>query len=99
MTSMFALPLNVFRKSAICPSSRDLLTFADSKLDVARESLIEAHLRDCDFCRAELHLLERHRPQPELTAATEIPLSLRQLAEFVLQEDRRSRLWHHTREN
>jgi len=84
VTKIISLPLNVFRKSATCPRSEDLLALTQSKLSFSRQALIEAHLEHCEFCRAELQLLGRYRPQSEVTTASEIPLSLRQLAEYLL---------------
>ena len=89
--NVFSLPLNVFRKSAICPCSEDLLAFTQAKLNVACRSLIEAHLSHCDFCHAELQLLERHRPPPERIAVTQIPIDLKHLAEYVLQQGGKAR--------
>ena len=86
VTNVFSLPLNVFRKSAICPPSEDLLALAKATLNLPRRSFIEAHLSHCEFCRAELQLLEKHRPQPEVVSATEIPMNLKQLAEYILQK-------------
>lgn len=92
MANVFSLPLNVFRKSAICPSSENLLAFTRNRLNLARQSLVEAHLSHCEFCRAELQLLERHRPQPETIAVTHIPINLKQLAEYVLQKGAANRM-------
>jgi len=89
VTAAFSLPLNVFRKSAICPSSEDLLAFGKARLNLARRSLIEAHLSHCEFCRAELQLLEKHRPALEPVPATQIPIRLRELAEYVLKKSLR----------
>lgn len=89
VTVVLSLPLNVFCKSAICPSSEDLLLYSRTRLNLARRSLIEAHLANCDFCRAELQLLARYRPQPELIAVAQMPIKLRELAEYVFKKDER----------
>lgn len=87
MTEIFSLPLNVFRKSAICPRSEDLLSLTDLKVNLGRRVLIDAHLERCEFCRAELHLLRRHRPKPETMTIGEMPVRLRRLAEYWLRKD------------
>jgi hypothetical protein len=43
--------------------------------------MIDRHLRDCDFCSAEIHLLKRHRAAAETTDVVEMPSHLRGLAE------------------
>lgn len=84
MTTVFSLPLNVFRKSAICPRSEELLAFTRSRLNLERSGLIEAHLDHCEFCWAELQLLRYYQPQPERTTTVQIPASLKRLAECLL---------------
>jgi hypothetical protein len=79
-----SLPLNVFGKSAACPASQALLDFARSRTSAIRRELIACHLRRCEFCRAELQLLQRFPSAPEQVKFAEIPPSLRALAESML---------------
>lgn len=53
-------------------------------------NLVVSHLDDCDFCWAELQLLERFPADPEIVALTEMPPSLRALAESILGTARRT---------
>jgi len=76
-----SLPDETFRKTACCPASEMLLSYRRHQLALRELLEIEMHLRDCDFCSAELQLLTRHRPLPELSGAEEIPSRLRRLAE------------------
>ena len=48
--------------------------------------MVETHLRDCEFCSAELQLLKRHRNELEEYRAVEIPIQLRRLAEDLLSK-------------
>jgi hypothetical protein len=84
MISLLSLPLNIFAKSISCPSADRLLAFSKSLLSPAQLQLIVGHLEECDFCRAELHLLERFPCRPEVIAVAEMPASLRAFAESIL---------------
>jgi hypothetical protein len=46
---------------------------------------IETHLTCCDFCGAELHLLNRYRGDAEEYSFVEMPSQLRRLAEDLLK--------------
>ena len=85
---MRSLPLTIFGKSAKCPSSQTLLAFVGSRLAAGRSEFISAHLDECEFCRAELQLLERFPNEPEQAVVREIPPRLRVLAESVLRKSR-----------
>jgi hypothetical protein len=85
-----SLPLNIFAKSASCPSAETLLTFSKSQLAPGQTQLVDAHLERCDFCRAELHMLERFPCEPEAVRVPEMPPSLRVLAESILGNPRRN---------
>ncbi len=78
------LPINTFCKSAHCPASETLLIYRRSQVAPGEKALIEAHLATCDFCSAELHLLDRYRYSPEETLFAEIPEEIRKLAEELL---------------
>jgi hypothetical protein len=45
---------------------------------------VKEHLRDCDFCDAELRLLAHHQPTAVKYTTPEIPMNLRILAESIL---------------
>ena len=81
---MSFLPLTIFRKSAACPSSETLLAYRQSGLPCTPREWIELHLAGCDFCRAELQLLNRYRYVRERVTVGEIPPKLRKLAASVL---------------
>lgn len=70
-----------FRKTATCPASELLLAYRRHQLAIRELLEIELHLRGCDFCSAELQLLSRHRPLADSSAAEEIPIRLRRLAD------------------
>jgi len=79
-----SLPLNIFRKSVTCPSSQMLLDFIKSTCGPVHRGLVAEHLQECEFCRAEIQLLERFPLQQEHVRFTQIPPELRALAESVL---------------
>ena len=81
---MSFLPLTIFRKSAACPSSETLLAYRQSGLPCTPREWIELHLAGCDFCRAELQLLNRYRYVSEPVTVGEMPPELRELAASVL---------------
>lgn len=84
MIELLSLPLSVFAKSAACPPADNLLSFSKSLLSTEQNRSIAAHLEDCDFCRAELQLLERFPGTSEAIAVGEMPRTLRVLAESIL---------------
>ena len=73
-----------FQKTAACPASATLLSFRCQNLPADTESLVKKHLRDCDFCCAELTLLAHHEPATGGYKVPEIPMDLRILAESIL---------------
>ncbi|HKP37085.1 MAG TPA: hypothetical protein VJT71_09510 [Pyrinomonadaceae bacterium] len=78
------LPVNIFRKSAHCPASETLLAYRRSRVSRGEKAFVEAHLAHCEFCSAELHLLDRYRSGAEEIVMTQIPAYLKQLAEELL---------------
>src|SRR6266852_3277230 len=76
-----------FHKTARCPSSQTLLAYR-RRLSIKDRVAVEVHLSSCDFCSAELQLLTRHRYRGEESSMTEIPASLRRLAEDILRTAR-----------
>jgi len=73
-----------FRKTAGCPASATLLSYAADNLPADVAGGVKAHLEVCDFCSAELRLLAHHTPATGVYNAPEIPLDLRILAESML---------------
>jgi hypothetical protein len=81
-TSRATLP---FRKTAACPAAATLVSFRCRNLPAELGTSVEAHLRDCDFCCAELRLLAHHEPvMSGGHKVPEIPINLRILAESIL---------------
>jgi len=81
-TSRTTLP---FRKTATCPASATLVSFRCQNLPAETAKSIKDHLKDCDFCCAELTLLAHHEPAATGAYKTpEIPMNLRILAESIL---------------
>jgi hypothetical protein len=77
-----------FCKRATCPSSETLLAYRTCGLAVERMLSVVSHLEECDFCGAELQLLTEHAPpEEEECTFTDIPESLRWLAESLLSTD------------
>ena len=81
MATAFA---SLFNKKVGCPSSQDLLDYDQAGLASAHSLRIEAHLADCDFCNAELQLLNRYQNTQDEYSFVEMPLQLRGLAERLL---------------
>jgi hypothetical protein len=75
---------SLFNKKVECPSSQDLLDYDQARLASAHSLRIEAHLTDCDFCNAELQLLNRYQNTQDEYSFVEMPLQLRGLAERLL---------------
>jgi len=73
-----------FCKTARCPSSEALLQYRRHAVTIGELLAIDRHLRDCDFCSAEMQLLKRHRPEAEETEMVELPTDLQRLAAGIL---------------
>jgi len=75
-----------FSKCLECPTSEQLLAFHLGQCGGDQYSEINAHIRGCDFCGAELDLY-RHFPslQEEAVQREEIPGHLYELAESLLK--------------
>src|ERR1043166_6618417 len=69
-----------FCKTASCPSSETLLEYRRHLLTITERLMIDHHVRECDFCSAETHLLTRHQVDAEVVESVEIPSHLRELA-------------------
>ena len=73
-----------FRKTAACPASATLVSFRCQNLPAEMAATVREHLKDCDFCCAELRLLAHHEPATIRYTTPEIPMNLRILAESIL---------------
>jgi hypothetical protein len=69
-----------------------LLSFSLKKLSLEVSSLIKYHLRDCEFCSAELALLAHHNQPQKAERPPEIPMNLRILAESIMCQSSKSRI-------
>ena len=76
-----------FCKRATCPSSETLLLYGANTISSGQRVWVEEHIECCDFCGAELQLIKEHIPGEEPYVLSEIPLSLRHLAESLLKGD------------
>jgi hypothetical protein len=76
-----------FCKRAACPSAETLLYFQAKRLNKTLKARVISHLNQCDFCRAELHLLS-HNDLAEVSCpqTTEIPKRLRKLVESIFND-------------
>ena len=81
---MPSLPVNIFQKSARCPASETLLAYRKFEVTRSEKAFVEAHLGYCEFCSAELQLLDRYRYRVEEVVLAQIPADLRKLAEDLL---------------
>jgi len=75
-----------FRKTAGCPASATLLSYAAGNLPAEVADGVKEHLGVCDFCSAELPLLAHHTPATSVNGPPEIPRDLRILAESILAQ-------------
>ena len=73
-----------FRKTAACPASATLVSFRCQNQPAEMAATVREHLKDCDFCCAELRLLAHHEPATIRYTTPEIPMNLRILAESIL---------------
>jgi hypothetical protein len=80
-TSKITLP---FRKTVACPASATLVSFRCQNLPNESAASVKEHLKDCDFCCAELRLLAYDQPSTVKFPVPEIPINLRILAESIL---------------
>jgi len=80
-----------FRKTAACPTSTTLLSFASEKLSPMVFTVVEQHLETCEFCTAELPLLAHHRKERHRQPPA-IPENLKILAESILGEPKKTRV-------
>lgn len=75
-----------FMKTAACPASATLLSYASDNLPGEVAEGVRKHLEVCDFCSAELPLLAHHTPVTGVNGPPEMPMDLRILAESILAQ-------------
>ena len=75
----------LFCKTALCPTSQALLAYHHLDLAPKDHVSVETHLTSCDFCCAELQLLNFYRGDAEEYSFVEMPSQLRRLAEDLLK--------------
>jgi hypothetical protein len=75
-----------FCKTARCPSSETLLRYRGHSLTIMQRLTVERHLRNCDFCSAEIQLLQRHRLDAEDAEIAEMPSHLQKLAASLFKQ-------------
>jgi hypothetical protein len=78
--------ISLFCKTARCPRSQALLAYHRLDLATKDRASIKSHLASCDFCSAELQLLNRYRGDAEEYSFVEMPSQLRRLAEDLLKK-------------
>ncbi len=84
---MKAAAVTAFRKTAACPSDTILVSYNSRKLSNEIMNLVKFHLAACDFCSAELPLLNHYsQPRKGEPKAPDIPMNLRVLAESLLHK-------------
>src|SRR5205807_8942346 len=88
-----------FCKTSACPSSQMLLRYRRCQLAIKDLDAIEIHLRNCEFCGAELQLLTRHRIDMSSDRLVEMPAQLRSFAEDLFGQISRFTLTDLTTDN
>src|SRR2546430_189310 len=79
------------RRGWRCPDEAQLAAYADSQLGGAARASVEAHLADCDFCRAQVSFLVRAAEADEAPA---VPAQLIARAQqLVPAQPSRTNLW------
>lgn len=81
---MVSIKMVTFCKSAVCPSSQNLLAFQNGESSKAEKERIEAHLAVCEFCASEVEFYAHYPPMEEPVATVEIPIPLYELAHALL---------------
>ncbi len=71
----------IFCKRLSCPPSETLLAYRSGHTSQTKRERILSHLADCEFCGAELQLLDRCPPEVEERQVCQIPAHLRILYE------------------
>lgn len=82
---MPSLLTGLFCKTTWCPTSQALLAYQRLDLATKEHVSIKTHLTSCDFCGAELQLLNRYCGDLGEYSFVEMPSQLRRLAEDLLK--------------
>lgn len=81
---MVSIRMIAFSKNSNCPSSEKLLAFQKGEARISISEHIRRHLHECEFCSAEIELYSRHPQADDPIGRSDIPPSLRELAEALL---------------
>ncbi len=73
-----------FCKNENCPSSQELLAFQNGDVEPDTGRIVRQHLRECEFCSAEVEFYAHYPQMDETVEAEDIPTPLFQLAEALL---------------
>ena len=78
---MSSIRVEKFAKTVECPLSEEVLETQQGHPSPA----VVSHLKVCEFCAAEAHMLSRFKSSDPSYAPPEIPGNLRLLAESLLE--------------
>lgn len=82
------LGIAAFCKRISCPPAEMLLTYRSGSLSKAAQKKVSTHLAECEFCGAELQLLNKCPPEVEERQTCEIPPHLKRLYEEMINGTR-----------
>jgi len=77
-----------FCKRGDCPASDRILAFQTGSVEVAISARIRDHLRDCEFCAAEVEFYRYYPPACETVVVEKMPQPLFELANALLRNKR-----------
>ena len=82
--------MTTFRKKENCPASPLLLAFQRCEVTPKQSLLVMRHLSACEFCVSEVEFYGNFQPGEESVQTPEIPKSLFELAESLLNRETES---------
>ncbi|MGE3168883.1 MAG: hypothetical protein AB7G18_06480 [Pyrinomonadaceae bacterium] len=85
--------MTTFRKQEDCPTSQELLCYQMGDMGSSESRSIGKHLLVCEFCTSEVAFYEHYpvsKENEESPSETEMPESLYELAEALLNQKRGS---------
>jgi len=85
--------MTTFRKQEDCPTSQELLCYQLGDMESPESRLIGKHLLVCEFCSSEVAFYEHYpvsKETDETPSETQMPESLYELAEALLNQKRGS---------
>ena len=81
-------PIGNFCKNEDCPASDRLLAFQNGSLQSSARAEISDHLRECEFCEAEVEIYKLYPPVEETITVGKMPEPLFELANALLRNER-----------